>query len=43
MGTAAEIEALDASYKHLQGMRDQVIALGELPAVEDWSKVNPNL
>ncbi|MCE2617221.1 MAG: malate dehydrogenase [Phocaeicola sp.] len=43
MGTAEEIAALDASYKHLQGLRDQVIAMGSLPAVEDWHKVNPNL
>lgn len=43
MGTAEEIAALDASYKHLQGLRDQVIAMGNLPAVEDWKKVNPNL
>ena len=42
-GTAEEIAALDASYKHLQGMRDQVIAMGAMPAVEDWSKINPNL
>lgn len=43
IGTADEIAALDASYKHLQGLRDQVIAMGNLPAVEDWHKVNPNL
>ncbi len=43
IGTAEEIAALDASYEHLQGMRDQVIALGALPKVEDWNKINPNL
>ena len=43
IGTADEIASLDASYKHLQGMRDQVIELGALPKVEDWNKINPNL
>lgn len=43
LGTADEFAALDASYKHLQGMRDQVIAMGVLPAVEKWSELNPNL
>ena len=43
MGTADEIAALDASYAHLQGMRDKVIELGALPAVEKWSEINPNL
>ena len=43
MGTADEIAALDASYNHLAGMRDQVIALGALPPVEKWSEINPNL
>lgn len=43
MGTADEIAALDASYKHLESMRDRVIALGALPAVDKWSEINPNL
>lgn len=43
MGTADEFAALDASYNHLAGMRDQVIALGALPPVEKWSEINPNL
>lgn len=43
MGTPEEIAALDDSYKHLQGLRDQVIEMGMLPKLEDWSKVNPNL
>ena len=43
IGTADEIAALDASYAHLQGMRDKVIAMGVLPAVADWKKVNSNL
>lgn len=43
MGTADEFAALDASYAHLQSMRDQVITMGQLPALADWTKVNPNL
>lgn len=42
-GTKAEIAALDASYEHLQNLRDQVIGLGQLPKVEDWKTVNKNL
>lgn len=43
LGTAEEFAALDASYAHLQGMRDQVIKMGELPELDKWSEVNPNL
>jgi len=43
IGTADEVAALDASYAHLQGLRDQVIGMGAMPAVEDWSKMNSNL
>ena len=42
-GTEAEIAALDASYAHLQVMRDEIISLGIIPAVEEWSTLNPNL
>lgn len=42
-GTAEELAELDASYKHLCDLRDQAIALGTLPAVEEWGKVNPHL
>lgn len=42
-GTADEIASLDASYAHLQAMRDEVISLGVLPAVAEWSKFNSNL
>ena len=42
-GTAEEIAALDASYAHLCKMRDEIIGLGIIPAVEDWKKANPNL
>jgi malate dehydrogenase len=35
--------ALQASYEHLQKMRDEIIDLGIIPAVEEWGKDNPNL
>lgn len=42
-GTDAEREALLASYNHLVKMRDEVIGMGVIPALEDWKTVNPNL
>ncbi len=42
-GTAEEMAALQASYEHLQKMRDEIIGLGIIPAVADWGKDNPNL
>lgn len=42
-GTAEEMAALQASYKHLCEMRDEIVALGIIPAVADWKKSNPNL
>ena len=42
-GTPAEMVDLDKSYTHLCAMRDEVIGLGVLPPVNEWSKVNPNL
>ena len=42
-GTPEEIAALDASYEHLVKMRDEIISLGIIPAVADWSKENANL
>ena len=41
--SADEKKALDASYEHLCKMRDEVIGMGVLPAVADWSKYNKNL
>jgi len=35
--------ALKASYEHLCKMREEVISLGIIPAVADWTKINPNL
>ena len=42
-GTEEEMAALQASYEHLQKMRDEIISLGIIPAVEDWGKDNANL
>ncbi|MBQ0115431.1 MAG: malate dehydrogenase [Bacteroidales bacterium] len=42
-GTEAEMAALQASYEHLQKMREEIINLGIIPAVADWGKYNTNL
>lgn len=42
-GTPKEIEELRQSYKHLCALRDEVIAMGILPAIDQWHKLNPNI
>lgn len=42
-GTDAEIAELQQSYGHLVKLRDEVIAMGIIPATDQWSTVNPNL
>jgi malate dehydrogenase len=42
-GTADEIAKLDASYAHLCKMRDELVTLNIVPAVSEWSSINPNL
>ncbi len=42
-GTAAEEADLEKSYQHLCTLRDEVIAMGVMPPIADWSKINPNL
>ena len=42
-GTDEEMAKLDASYEHLCKMRDELVELNIVPAVSEWSKVNPNL
>ena len=42
-GTDAEIAELKQSYGHLVKLRDEVIAMGIIPTVDQWSSVNPNL
>lgn len=42
-GTPEELAALDASYKHLCEMRDEIVGLGIVPPVAEWKNENPNL
>lgn len=42
-GTDAEIAELKQSYGHLVKLRDEVIAMGIIPPVDQWNSVNPNL
>lgn len=42
-GTPEERKELDKSYEHLCKMRDEVIELGIIPPIKDWSEINPNL
>ena len=42
-GTAEEIAKLDASYAHLCKMRDDLVTLNIVPAISEWSSINPNL
>jgi malate dehydrogenase len=43
LGTDAELQELRASYRHVEKLRDEVIAMGLLPPVADWPKINPRL
>ncbi len=43
VGTDEEMAALRTSYEHLCKMRDEIISLGIIPAVDDWKKDNANL
>ena len=43
VGTPEEMAELKKSYDHLVKMREEVIALGVLPPVENWGEINPNL
>ncbi len=42
-GLPEEHEALKKSYEHLCTLRDEVISLGVLPAIDRWGEINPNL
>lgn len=42
-GTPEEEMELEKSYKHLCTLRDEVIAMGVLPPIQDWGKINPYL
>jgi malate dehydrogenase len=42
-GTDEEIADLKKSYEHLCAMRQEIIDLGIVPAVEKWGEDNANL
>lgn len=42
-GTPAEHAELVKSYQHLCTLRDEVIAMGVLPAIDKWKELNPNI
>ncbi len=42
-GTPEENAKLDASYEHLCHMRDELVTLGIVPPISEWTKINPNL
>lgn len=42
-GTPEEKKELDQSYHHLCKLRDEVISLGIIPPIKDWSSINSNL
>ena len=42
-GADDDMAALRDSYQHLCKLRDEVIAAGILPPVDQWKSVNPNL
>lgn len=42
-GNPAELDELRNSYQHLTKLRDEVIALGSLPPLDEWSSVNEHL
>lgn len=42
-GTPKEKADLEKSYHHLCKLRDEVIAMGVLPPISEWHKLNPNI
>jgi malate dehydrogenase len=42
-GSEQDLAALKESYAHLCKLRDEVIAMGVLPPLDQWGVVNPNL
>lgn len=42
-GTPEEMADLEASYKHLCKMRDELVTLGIVPPIDQWKEMNPNL
>lgn len=42
-GTDEEQEELRKSYQHLTKLRDEIVAMGVLPPLDQWSSINSNL
>lgn len=42
-GTVEEIASLNESYHHLKVLRDEIITMGIIPAVDKWKETNPNM
>lgn len=42
-GTPQEEDELEKSYKHLCTLRDEVIEMGVMPPIDQWSTLNPYL
>lgn len=42
-GTPAEEQELEKSYAHLCALRDEVIGMGVLPAIDKWHDLNKNI
>lgn len=42
-GTPAEVAELKRSYEHLCKLRDEVIGMGIIPAIDQWHTLNPNI
>jgi malate dehydrogenase len=42
-GTDQEMNDLRASCRHLAKLRDEVIEMGLLPPLAEWSRINPHL
>ena len=43
VGTEEEQKELEQSYRHLCDLRDEVVRMGVVPPVAEWSRLNPNL
>ena len=42
-GNASEEKELESSYEHLCKLRDEVIAMGIIPPISEWNKLNSNI
>jgi malate dehydrogenase len=42
-GLPGEVDELKQSYLHLCVLRDEVIAMGIVPTIDKWHRLNPNI